>query len=167
MMKPMGALFKIVTRRMLKHVSQGWLKELARNYRGVALTEVSVAIVVLALILAAIPPVLVLILHSQFSWNEQRVAESLTRNQIEYIKAVQYIPGNATHPQPEYATVPKPNETYDIVIVAQPIDPSTKAPLPDGQDEDIQEIIIRIYHDDRLILQTTSYKVDRLGILAV
>lgn len=152
---------------MLRQITPQWLKELVRSSKGVALSEVVVAIIVLALILAAVPPVLALILHSQSSWTEQRVAESLTRNQIEYIKAAEYIPGNETHPQPVYTPVPKPDETYEIIITAQPIDPVTKAVLPDGEDENVQEITIQIYHVDRLVLQTVNYKVDRLGIRAV
>lgn len=152
---------------MLRHISRRWLKDLGRSSSGVALTEVVVAIIVLALILAAVPPVLALILHSQFSWTEQRVAESLTRNQVEYIKAAEYIPGNSTHPLPVYTQVPKPDDTYEIIITAQPIDPDTKAPLPDGEDESVQEITIQVYHVDRLVLRTVNYKVDRLGIRAV
>ena len=131
------------------------------------MTEVVVAIIVLALILASVPPVLLLIMHSQFSWTEQRVAESMTRNQIEYIKAAEYIPGNITHPQPAYTPVPKPDETYEIIITAQPIDPVTKEPLTDGEDESVQEITIKIYHVDKLVLRTVNYKIDRLGIRAV
>jgi prepilin-type N-terminal cleavage/methylation domain-containing protein len=138
-----------------------------RSSRGFALTEVVVAVVILALILAAIPPVLVLILHSQFQWTEQRVAESLTRNQIEYIKAVGYIEGNVTYPKPAYTAVPTPDETYDVIIIAQPIDSVTKEDLPDGEDEDVQKITIKILHGDKLVLQTVNYKVDRLGIRAI
>ena len=138
-----------------------------RSSRGFALTEVVVAVIILALILAAVPPVLLLILHSQYSWTEQRVAESLTRNQIEYIKAAEYIEGNVTHPDPAYTAVPTPDETYDVVIIAQPIDPATKADLPEGDDDGVQKITIRIEHADKLVLQTVNYKIDRQGIRAI
>ncbi|MFC1848284.1 hypothetical protein ACFLXV_03125 [Chloroflexota bacterium] len=150
---------------MLKRIRWRWPKALLRGSSGVALSEVVVAIIILALILAAVPPVLVLILHSQSSWTEQRVAESLTRNQIEYIKAAEYVAANET--QPSYTAVPTPDETYDVIIIAQPIDPVTKEDLPDGEDEDVQKITIKILHGDKLVLQTVNYKVDRLDIRAI
>ena len=129
---------------MLKRIRWRWPKALLRGSRGVALTEVVVAVIVLALILAAVPPVLVLILHSQHSWTEQRVAESLTRNQIEYIKAAEYVAANET--QPSYTAVPTPDGTYDVIIIAQPIDPATKDDLPEGDDYGVQKITILIKH---------------------
>jgi len=93
------------------------------------------------------------------------VAESLTRNQIEYIKAAEYIEGNDT--LPAYAAVPTPDETYYVIIIAQPINPVTKDDLPDGEDDGVQKITIRIEHGDKLVLQTVNYKVDRLGIRAI
>ena len=152
---------------MLKRTGQVCRKALFGNSSGATFVEVVIAIIVLALITASIPPVLILITKSQFSWTEQRVAESLTRNQMEYIKVASYISGNETYPLlPQYAEVPKPDETYDIDIVAQPIDQVTKAPLALGQDDGIQEITVSIYHVDRLVLETTNYKVDRLDVLA-
>ena len=159
---------------MLKRTGQVCRKALFRNSSGATLVEVVIAVVVLALITASVPPVLLLITKSQFSWTEQRVAESLARNQIEYIKVASYIPGNVTHPKPEYnpIDVDLPDESYDIVVDAQPIDPETKAELPldsepDVYDKDVQEITISIYHVDKLVLQTKNYKVDRLDVLAL
>ncbi len=148
----------------MKHIGQICRKALFSNSSGATLVEVIIAVVVLALITASVAPVLVLITKSQFSWTEQRVAESLTRNQIEYIKVATYIPGNQTLPQ--YAEVPTPDDTYDIDILAQPVDPVTRKQLVAG-DQGIQEITISIYHADKLVLQTKNYKVDRLDVLAL
>lgn len=153
----------------MKRMGRVCRKALLGSSRGATLVEVVIAVVVLGLITASVAPVLVLITKSQFSWSEQRIAESLTRNQIEYVKVAAYIPGNETLPQ--YAEVPRP-DTYDIVIVAQPIDPETKAELPlesepDVYDKGVQEITVSIYHVDRLVLQTKNYKVDRLDVLAL
>jgi len=150
---------------MLKRIRRICRKALFSNSSGATLVEVVIAVVVLALITVSVAPVLLLITKSNFSWSEQRVAESLTRNQMEYIKVASYIPGNETLPQ--YAEVPTPDDTYDIDIVAQPIDPVTKLPLASGQDEGMQEITVSIYHVDRLVLETKNYKIDRLGIYAL
>lgn len=138
-----------------------------RRLPGAALVEVVVAVLVLGLILVYVPPVLGLIVHSQFSWSEQRVAESLSRNQMEYVKVARYIPGNATDPLPEYATVPAPDGSYEIDVTAQPVDPDTKDPLVAGDDEGMQEITVQVYHGDLLVLETVNYKVDRLDVLAL
>ena len=158
---------------MSKRKWQFLQKGLLRNSSGVALTEVVVAIVVLALIVGSVPPVLLLITKSQFSWHEQRVAESLSRNQMEYIKVAMYEDGNVTYPLlPEYAEIDLSDEaleTYEIDIIAQPIDPETYEPITSGPPWDLglQEITVSIYHVDRLILRTTNYKVDRLDVLAL
>jgi hypothetical protein len=67
---------------------------------------------------------------------------------------------------PQYAEVPTSDDSYDIDIVAQPVDPTTREPLV-ADDQGIQEITISIYHADRLVLQTKNYKVDRLDVLAL
>jgi hypothetical protein len=110
---------------------------------------------------------------SEFTRNEQKIAESLTRNQLEYIKSVPYIYGNATVPYPEYTKVTAPDATYEIELLVKPIEIVTIVPsppatpyqehnyLPEGEDEGIQEITVKIYHVDKLILTTRNYKVDR------
>ena len=149
---------------MLKRIKRICRKALFSNSSGATLVEVVIAVVVLALITVSVAPVLLLITKSNFSWSEQRIAESLTRNQMEYIKVASYIPGNGTLPQ--YAEVPTPDDSYDIDIFAQPVDPIDKSPLPEGQDEGVQEITVTIKHVDRDVLVTKSYKVDRLDVLA-
>ena len=150
---------------MLKRMGRVCRKALLGSSRGATLVEVVIAVVVLGLITASVAPVLVLITKSQFSWSEQRVAESLTRNQMEYVKVAQYEPRTGNETLPQYAEVPVPDDTYDIHIVAQPIDPATREPL-DAGDEGVQEITVSIYHVDRLVLVTKNYKVDRLDVLA-
>lgn len=149
----------------MKRIRRICPKALFRGAKGAALVEVVIAVVILALITASVPPVLLLITESQFSWSEQRIGESLTRNQIEYIKSASYIAGNETNPEPEYATVPVPNESYDIEVVARPVhvDPDTQVHsyLAPGEDEGIQEITVSINHVDRLVVKTRNYKVDR------
>ncbi len=151
--------------RMLKCIGRICPKNLFRGTKGVALVEVVIAVVVLGLITASVPPVMVLITNAEFRRNEQKVGESLTRNQIEYIKSASYIAGNDTNPEPEYALVPVPNETYDIEVMAVPItiDPVTRehTELPEGEDEGIQEITVRVYHVDKLVVETRNYKVER------
>jgi len=104
--------------RLVKKICR---KSLHSSSRGTTLVEVVIAVVVLGLITSSVPPVLILLNNQQFKWNEQTVAESLVRTQIEYIKGCPYIPGNASVPNPEYTTVPVPSDGYQIVVEAVPL----------------------------------------------
>jgi hypothetical protein len=103
-----------------------------------------IAIIVLSLVLASIPPVLLLITHTQYVWNEERVAESISRNQVEYIKALPFKEDG------DYGLVPIP-KTFEIDLSAQAVE------------DRLQEITIEISHEDKVVLTTLTYKVDRLA----
>jgi len=138
-----------------------------------------IAVVILALIAASVPPVLLLLTRFQYSWNEQRVAESLTRNHLEYVKVVPYIEGNSTNPNPEYmggnATEqmpPVPNDNWEVIVIATPIvlnqETGESEPVdfgePGAEDLGLQEISVVVEHVDRVILEGVAYKVDRQEI---
>jgi prepilin-type N-terminal cleavage/methylation domain-containing protein len=148
---------------MLRRVARTFGRSCRARLRGFTLPEVLIAVVVLGLLTATIPPLMIMMTRAEFSRNEHRIAESLTRNQIEYIKSVDYkAAANSTAP---YGTVPVPNQTYEIDLAVQPIhvDPVTldHEVLPYGQDEGIQEVTVGVYHADRLVIETRAYKVDR------
>jgi len=167
---------------MWKLVKRIWCNSLKSNSRGSTFVEVVIAVVVLGLITSSVPPVLILLNNQQFKWNEQTVAESLVRSQIEYIKGSPYIYGNTTVPNPVYATVPVPTDGYRINVIARPIiitpipaptptpGPSP-APTPVHQyvdftqagasDVGIQEITVEVYHVNKLVFSVKAYKVDR------
>jgi hypothetical protein len=163
-----------VVQAMARRFGQRCRGALKGRWCGVALTEVVIAVVVLALIAASVPPVLVLLARFQYSWNEQRVAESLTRNHLEYVKVVPYVAGNSTNPSPDYmggnATEqmpPVPNDNWEVIVVATPIvlnPDGTSHPVDFGlgeQDTGLQEISVQVEHVDRVILEGVAYKVDR------
>jgi prepilin-type N-terminal cleavage/methylation domain-containing protein len=131
---------------------------LLRSTVGFTLIEVVIAIAVLAFMTASVPRALIMVTNNQFRWNEQRTAENLTRNQIEYVKVTQYIAGNITNPLPQYNLVPKPSDNWSLQVVAQPIDPVTYGNLTTGQDKGLQRITVSVYHVNKLILQTVDNK---------
>lgn len=169
---------------MLKRIGRCLRKKLLRSSSGAALTEVVVAIVILALIVGSVPPVLLLIVKAQSSWSEQRIAESLIRNHVEYVKVqpyiAGYIDGNQTVQYPQYiggnATEempPVPSDDWSVIVQAVPIysyiDPDTgvrrKVDFSAGEeDQGIQEITVTVEHVDRLVLESKNYKVDRQEI---
>ncbi len=126
---------------MWKHAKQIFRKRIHRSSRGATLVEVVIAIVVLGLMTSSVPPVLIMLNHSQFKWNEQAVAESLVRTQFEYIKGCPYICANVNNsileggitvldPLYSYETVPVPDSSYEIKLIVKPmqIDGSTDPP---------------------------------------
>jgi type II secretory pathway component PulJ len=159
---------------MLKRIARIHRGALFRSEKGVNLLEVVIAVALLALITASVPTALLAITNNHYRWNEQRVAENLTRNLVEYIKVHKYIPGNSTNPQPEYLTYEqlqalRPNGSWEIFVTAQPIDSVTRASCNGTNcngswDDGIQEITIITKHVDRWVLETHNYKVDRVEI---
>lgn len=153
---------------------------------GATLIEMVIAVVVLGLMSASIPPVMVLMADSGFRQNELRIAQDLTRSQFEYIKAQDYRWGNETEIDPgsgchkrvvyDLLDMSGPLGSYGIRVLAWPIDPVTHVRFCDisqedccnGRDEGVQEVEITVFGwrldpegDVKYILMTTNYKVDR------
>lgn len=150
---------------MLRRFLRG---KLCRSSRGATLIEVTIAVVILGLLLASIPPAMMVISRSRFNQTEMRIAESITRSQFEYIKSQDYQWGNAT--VPSYTGAPLPDfltTSYGVSQpIAHPIDPEGN-PLPPGTDYGVQEIEIVVYGwryaqgGEEELLRTTNYKVAR------
>jgi len=119
-----------------------WCNSLHRSSKGATLVEVVIAIVVLGLITASVPPVLIMLNNSQFRWNEQAVAESLVRTQFEHIKGCSYICANVNNsiseggvtvlkPSDSYMTVPVlPDNSYEVKIIVKPMQTDTSTNPP-------------------------------------
>jgi len=149
---------------MLRRLADTIRRFLRQSSSGLGLIEIVISVALLGVITASIPPALIVITNNQFRWNEQRTAENLARNQIEYIKVTSYIAGNSTNPQPQYGLVTKPPDQWLVQVLAQPLDPLTMLPLPSGQDQGIQKIRVTISHVNKSILTTADYKVNRVEI---
>jgi hypothetical protein len=157
---------EIVVLRFSKWVRRYLAQSVHRGALGATLIEVTIAVVVLALLVASVPPVLLAIAKAQYSWSEQRTAESLARNTVEFVKATPYIYGNETKWCPDYEPPDYvPNSTWHIEIDAQPVTIDNHEPL-NGDDEGMQEVTVTIQHVDEDILETTTYKVDRLELFS-
>jgi type II secretory pathway pseudopilin PulG len=138
-------------------------KTLGPNSRGATLIEVLIAVVVLAFMVAAIPPAMVTVADAQFRQEELNIAQDLTRSQFEYIKAQPY--NNATLSSTLYNQVPLPSG-YSMQVAYDWIDPSTGNIT--SSNEGIQMVTITVfgwrYNSDQnlyYIMKTTDYKVDR------
>jgi type II secretory pathway pseudopilin PulG len=165
--------------RMLKHRGGICRRVLLRSSVGFTLVEVVIAILLLALVVGGVLTTMVVVFNMQTRQDQQRIAEYLTRNEFEYIKAQPYIWGDVTSSPtqkgypPYYDPVPS-TENYYLDIVAIPIYASGEKygePLPvlfgpRVEDQGIQEIIISVYsglktENSAPVLVTTNYKVAR------
>ena len=128
------------------------LKKLNRNQKGLTLIEVLIAIAILGMI--AVPFLTALSTSSRalIIADERTTAESLVRTEMEYVKNSTY---NSTfsYQDSHYAG-------YSVNVTAVPIDPDSGAALLSG-DKNIQNITVQVYHGAKLVLNTSTYKVDR------
>jgi len=159
-----------------------WIRKLASGRsRGATLIEVVIAIVVLGFVVASIPTAMIVVHKMQAQQDERRVAEYLTRSELEYIKNQPYIWGNVTGYKgyPPLYDLVHFTENYFLKVVAIPIDKATYQPLdiksrscdhdpeescPYVEDQGIQEITISVYTSRNPgemapVLVTTNYKV--------
>jgi len=119
------------------------LKKLNRNQKGLTLIEVLIAIAILGMI--AVPFLTALSTSSRalIIADERTTAESLVRTEMEYVKNSTY---NSTfsYQDSHYAG-------YSVNV--------TGVPIPDKQN--ITVITVQVYHGAKLVLTTSTYKVDR------
>jgi len=128
--------------------------------------EIAIAIVLLSFIVAAVTPVMVLIVNTQVRHDEEQIANNLTRAQFEYIKSQEYKWGYENWPVTYDVVVP--DVRYGVDVDVWPIDPDTHAALDPGLDEGVQEITISVYgysldpqDEPKFLLRTIDYKVAR------
>lgn len=138
--------------------------------KGLTLIEVLIAIAILGMI--AVPFLTALSTSSRgiIIADEKTTAESLVRTEMEYIKnspynstGFSYIANISTTP-----TKPPPWDSshaldsryagYSVNVIGVPIDPDTGNPHADLQ---IQNITVKVYHEAKLVLTTSTYKVNR------
>lgn len=139
--------------------------------KGLTLIEVLIAIAILGMI--AVPFLTALSTSSRgiIIADERTTAESLVRSEMEYIKNSPY---NSTGFS--YQIPPTANNTpwggfhdlddyyadagYSVNVTGVPINSTTGAALSSG-DKNIQNITVKVYHGAKLVLTTSTYKVNR------
>ena len=135
--------------------------------RGFTFVEVTIGIVVLGLLLASIPAAIIVATNSQHRQYETRVAESLSRSQLEYIKAQEYKPWVKDEGwggvMPYGAPLPRV-ENYIVQYNPVPISLAGEELGIGDEDSGVQRIVVRVFRDTptgtRPILETINYKVD-------
>jgi len=126
-----------------------WLRRIkvwVQGERGLGIVESLAAVAILG---AAVVAFIIALSTGSLAVREvdqETIAQSLVRTQLEYIKGYPYDPAATTYP-----TVEAP-EDYTISVDVSPI--------PDT-DTDIQKITVTISRDREEILNVADYKVNR------
>ena len=134
---------------------------LTKNQKGQTLIEVLIAIAILGVVAVAFLTALTTASGSLIIADEHTTAESLARSQQEYVKSQDY---DASNNPPQYSIDPSIiPDGYSVELDAIRLDPEGDGT---GDDDGIQEITVKVYHNDipdldYLVLSTADYKVDR------
>jgi prepilin-type N-terminal cleavage/methylation domain-containing protein len=147
---------------------------------GFTLVEVAIAIIVLAFLAGSVPAAMLAVSNAHFRANEMRLAENLTRNEFEYIKSQNYVPGNQTYPLVGVGgyQIITPDTAFALTVDVWPIYPGNGTEVQKGlngegrvvydNDYGIQLITVSVYGFGRRIgesvkplLVSTDYKVNR------
>lgn len=151
---------------MLRRGRQICRKVLSGSERGATFVEILIAIVILGAVVASVPAAIIFSTNAVFALQEQTVAEMLARSQMEYVKGCDYIQATPVEPDPAYAVVPVPDDTYEVAVTVECIDIDDVTGghvgyLDPGEDEGMQEITVEIKHVDQVVVTTRCYKIDR------
>ena len=135
-----------------------------KSEKGFSLIEVLVSLMILAMIGLAFLSALATSSRATLIMDERTTAKNLACSQMEYVKSQDYIDyadlyhGEYVGLETVLASYPA---SYSVEITAVPIDPDTGQPLPSGQDNDIQKIIVTVNRNDEPVLTVEDYKVNR------
>jgi Tfp pilus assembly protein PilE len=162
---------------MLMRCKQVPRKGLRGASKGVALVEVVIAVLVLALLVGSVPAAMIAVSNAHFRANQIRIAENLTRNEFEYVKSHDYIWGNMTYPDYLEGVIMPVDVGFGVTVKAEPINKATGVaytPYLDpadnvvkSQDDGIQLITVTVYgfgqrpEPSKTLLVSTNYKVAR------
>jgi type II secretory pathway pseudopilin PulG len=126
---------------------------------GGSLIETLIALAIIGVVAAAFLSGLTTASKATAISDERSTAESLARSQLEYVKTQDYINyANPAHGDYELITHPA---GYSVEITVVPIDADTGQPLPTGEDEGLQKIMVTIKHDSKSVLTIEDYKAER------
>ena len=131
--------------------------KLKGNQKGQALIEVLISLAILGIVAVAFLTALTTASAAIIIADERTVAESLTRSELEYVKSSSY--DDVNNP-PQYSIDPSvaiPGG-YSAQIEAVRLDPEGDGT---ADDDGIQQVTVKVYHQGKLVLTSATYKVNR------
>ena len=143
------------------------IRKLKGNQKGFSLTEVLIAMAIFGIVGTSVMLALNASSKTIASAHEMTVAESLTRTIVEYVKRSPY---DSTNDPPVYDST-SPSYVSPVDLNADPyygdytvdVDVERLDPEADGtgDDDGMQAITVEVSYDNRPVLTTRAYKVDR------
>jgi len=145
------------------------LLEVHRSTTGALLVEALIALAIFGVIAASFMGAVYTSRTATTVVNEQAVAESLTRIEMEYIKESPYwglgfsyqLPGSPPPWDSMHFTLDDEYDGYAVSVTGTPIDASTHDALPGGLDQGMQEIEVQVFRGTSRLLTTNCVKVNR------
>ena len=118
--------------------------------KGFAIIEILISIALLGIVAAALLSALATTSQASIISNEQAIAESLVRSEIEYIKNCDY----------QYSATEYPTDPTLTIPDGWAVPPPVVSPVH-ATDDGIQEVTVTAEYNGRTMLSVTIYKVDR------
>jgi prepilin-type N-terminal cleavage/methylation domain-containing protein len=123
------------------------MKSILKQEKGVTLLETLVALAILSVISVAFMSGLTTSTKATVIADEQTTAESLARNQMEYVKNYTYQTNATEYPIDPSLTVP---DTWEVL--------SCTAEALHTPDDGLQEVTVTIQHNGETVFTMTGYK---------
>jgi prepilin-type N-terminal cleavage/methylation domain-containing protein len=125
------------------------------SQKGFTLIEVLVAMAIMGILAVAVPCALSTASRTIVISNEQTLAESLARSQVDSILNQNY---DKTNNPPVYSTVPNLPAGYSIATpLAARMDPKGDGT---GNDDGLQQITVVVKHGTKTVYTLVDYKVN-------
>lgn len=126
------------------------------NQKGMTLVEVLIALAILGATAVTFLSGLTGSLKGTMIAQEQTIAESLARSQLEAIKNADY---NTDKPTPTYQKITIPPEKvtagYDVIIAVKLLDPENDSAT---DDDGLQKVTVTVKRGDKSLLTMENYK---------
>lgn len=121
-----------------------------KSEKGFALIETLVAMALMGIIAVSLLSGVTTVTRANTIHEEQAIAQSLVRSEIEYVKNVQYQYSASTYPVDSSITIPAG------WVVPPPVVGSVHA-----TDDGLQSVNVTAEHNGRTVLSVEIYKADR------
>jgi len=146
-----------------------FLTSLHKCASGQLLVEVLISLLIFSVIATSFMGAVFTSRTSANVVNEQAVAESLTRIEMEYVKESPYwslgftyqVPGSVPPWDSSRTSLDDPYSGYVVTVTGTPIDASNHATLASGLDQGMQEIEVQVHRGTRHLLTTNCVKINR------
>ena len=133
------------------------LRQILHSERGIVLAEALVTMAIAGIVITAFLYSMTTTSKAIMVSHQLVTAESLAKNQMEYMRGQPYDPTNPPH----YDLLPEVDkpEGYDVIITAERLNPKNPDDL--ANDVGLQKFTVVVNHDGVEVFKLESYRMDR------